>query len=79
MPDHYFYKLIEEVGELAEVLRANTRMIGHEIKGTIEEELTDVLYYVAALANIHGIDLDQCFKLKDAVNAARYGRVALTK
>lgn len=42
----YLYKLIEEVGELSEVLRRNKRMTDDkEIKGTIEEEIHDVFYY----------------------------------
>lgn len=41
----YFLKLIEEVGELSEVIRKNKRMEDNFIKGTIEEELSDVLYY----------------------------------
>ncbi len=70
----YFQKLIEEVGELAEVLRTGNRMVGDDIKGTIEEELVDVLYYVAAIANLHDIDLATCFEIKDRLNAVRYGR-----
>ena len=43
--DKYMLKLIEEVGELAEVIRKNKRREkGETIKGTIEEELQDVLY-----------------------------------
>jgi NTP pyrophosphatase (non-canonical NTP hydrolase) len=54
----YFLKLIEEVGELSEVVRKDRRLSQSEtIKGTIEEELYDVLYYVLALANVHQIDL----------------------
>ena len=41
--DKYMLKLMEEVGELAEVIRKNKRMEkGENIKGTIEEELQDV-------------------------------------
>lgn len=73
----YFQKLIEEIGELAEVLRTNSRMERDQIKGTIEEELVDVLYYVAAIANVHNIDLATCFELKEALNAVKYGRTTL--
>ncbi len=69
--EHYFYKLIEEVGELSEVIRKNKRLEDSEeqtIKGTIEEELYDVLYYVAALANVYDIDLEKSFKLKEELN-----------
>lgn len=62
----YFQKLIEEVGELSEVLRKDRRLAETgTIKGTIEEELYDVLYYVFAIANAHDIDMEQCFRLKE--------------
>lgn len=62
----YFQKLIEEVGELAEVLRKDKRLeTKGTIKGTIEEELYDVLYYVIGIANVYGIDLEQCYHLKE--------------
>lgn len=69
----YFLKLIEEVGELAEVIRKDIRMRNKSIKGTIEEELSDVLYYVLVIANTYDIDLEQCFRLKEDLNAVKYG------
>jgi len=73
---HYFYKLIEEVGELSEVMRKQRRMEanGGTIKGTIEEELYDVLYYVAAIANVHDIDLERCFHLKEEINRVKWSK-----
>ncbi|CAG7644324.1 MazG nucleotide pyrophosphohydrolase domain-containing protein [Paenibacillus allorhizosphaerae] len=68
----YFQKLIEEVGELSETLRKDSRMQGDAIKGTIEEELYDVLYYVAALANVYDVDLQTCMHLKEALNREKY-------
>lgn len=69
----YFQKLIEEVGELAEVIRKDKRLKQRDtIKGTIEEELYDVLYYVIALANVYDIDLEQCFHLKEAIKKEKY-------
>ncbi|CAG7648538.1 hypothetical protein PAESOLCIP111_05617 [Paenibacillus solanacearum] len=68
----YFQKLIEEVGELSEALRKDSRMQGSAIKGTVEEELYDVLYYVAALANVYDIDLETCMHLKEALNREKY-------
>ena len=66
-------KLIEEVGELSEVIRKNRRMEGNkDIKGTIEEELYDVLYYVLALANTYGINLEECFLKKEELNKKKY-------
>ncbi|WP_199620771.1 MazG nucleotide pyrophosphohydrolase domain-containing protein [Paenibacillus alkalitolerans] len=72
---HYFYKLVEEVGELSEVVRKNKRLAETgNIKGTIEEELYDVLYYVAALANVHEIDLEECFRLKEEINKVKWNK-----
>ena len=68
----YFLKLIEEVGELAEVIRKEQRMEGNNIKGTIEE-LSDVLYYVLMIANTYDIDLEDCFRMKEELNRVRYG------
>jgi NTP pyrophosphatase (non-canonical NTP hydrolase) len=79
-PEHrqaYFFKLVEEVGELSEVIRKDVRMNGSQnIKGTIEEELYDVLYYTIALANLYDIDLEQCHYLKDEINLKKYGAVS---
>lgn len=69
----YFYKLVEEVGELAEVIRKDKRMEEKNIRGTIEEELSDVMYYVFMIANTYNIDLEECFRLKENLNAIRYG------
>lgn len=68
LKEKYFMKLIEEVGELAKVIRKDKRMINNEIKDSIEEELYDVLYYVCALANCYNIDLEGCHKLKSKIN-----------
>ena len=69
----YFFFLFEEVGELSEVIRKNKRMEDNFIKGTIEEELSDVLYYVLVIANTYDIDLEECFRMKKDLNRERYG------
>ena len=69
----YFLKLIEEVGELAEVIRKDQRMKDNNIKGTVEEEIADVLYYVLMIANTYDIDLEECFRMKEELNYVRYG------
>jgi len=74
-PEHtdvYFLKLIEEVGELSEVIRKNKRMENNAIKNSIEEELYDVLYYVCALANCYDIDLEKCHELKAELNERKW-------
>jgi NTP pyrophosphatase (non-canonical NTP hydrolase) len=69
----YFQKLIEEVGELSEVIRKDKRLEREgSIKGTIEEELYDVLYYIISLANVYDIDLQQCFHVKEELNKEKY-------
>jgi NTP pyrophosphatase (non-canonical NTP hydrolase) len=69
----YFLKLIEEVGELSEAVRKNKRMTETgTIKGTIEEELYDVLYYVLALANLYEIDMEMAMRLKEEINKRKY-------
>ena len=66
----YYLKLAEEVGELADAIRRDQRLTkkSKTIKGTIEEELYDVLYYVAALANVYEIDLEKCALAKEKLN-----------
>ncbi|MBP3595932.1 MAG: hypothetical protein J6J60_00810 [Clostridia bacterium] len=76
--DKYFYKLSEEVGELAKAIRKDKRLKDSEnIKGTIEEELYDVMYYVICLANMYDIDLEQCAILKEQLNAEKYNRTSI--
>ena len=76
--DKYFYKLAEEVGELAKVIRKDKRLKdSNTIKDTIEEELYDVLYYVVCLANIYNIDLEKCAILKEELNSKKYDRKSI--
>lgn len=70
-PD-YFYKLVEEVGEVARQMHDERRMGSDGIKGTLEEELYDVMYYVLALANLYEIDLERCAFLKEEMNQKKY-------
>ena len=74
--EHYFLKLIEEVGELSESIRKGKsgQPTLDELKGSIAEELYDVLYYVCALANIHGVNLEKTHELKEVLNKVKYNR-----
>jgi len=68
--DKCFYKLAEEVGELAQAVRKDKRLQDNgSIKGTVEEELYDVLYYVIHLANMYDINLEECMILKEKLKA----------
>lgn len=72
LKEKYFLKLVEEVGELSEVVRKDKRMSDKDIKNSIEEELYDVLYYVCALANCYDIDLEECHRLKAEINEKKW-------
>ena len=69
----YFLKLSEEVGELSYAMRKNLKAQDCEnIKGTIDEELWDVMYYTIAIANLYDIDLEQVIQAKEQINQSRY-------
>lgn len=44
----------------------------HQLKGTVDEELWDVMYYVLAIANCYEIDLEAVIKEKEAINQEKY-------
>lgn len=49
----YFLKLSEEVGELSRAMRKGLKAPNStDIKGTIDEEVWDVIYYAIAIANL---------------------------
>lgn len=77
--EKYMLKLMEEVGELSKDVNDNIRMKDKQIKGSIEEELYDVLYYVICLANTYGIDLEECAYLKEELNCKKYNRKNMYK
>ncbi|RXJ72886.1 nucleotide pyrophosphohydrolase [Veronia nyctiphanis] len=76
LADKYFLKLIEEVGELSEAVRKERfgQPTLENLKGSVAEELHDVIYYACALANVHNIDLTQTCQLKNTLNRAKYNR-----
>lgn len=69
----YFLKLSEEVGELAKAMRkGNKSETPQNIKGTIDEELWDVIYYAISIANCYNIDLETVIKNKEDINNKKY-------
>lgn len=69
----YFLKLSEEVGELSRAMRQGQKAPDSEnIKGTIDEEIWDVIYYALAIANLYDIDVEQVIKRKSEMNESRY-------
>ena len=73
VPEPYFYKLVEEVGELSRAIFIGAPHASEDnIKGSIEEEIWDVIYYALCLANEYGIEMDKFIKLKEDYNNKRY-------
>ena len=69
----YFLKLTEEVGELARAMRKGWKASNaQDIKGTIDEEIWDVMYYAIAIANLYDIDLERVIRAKSEMNQSRY-------
>ena len=73
-PALFLLKWIEEAGELGEEWLLNRRMEGDGIKGTLEEELWDVLCYLVHVALATGVDLPRAMVLREEHNAARFQR-----
>ncbi|ASJ01278.1 nucleotide pyrophosphohydrolase [Thermococcus gorgonarius] len=54
--------LVEEVGELADVMLAVEGVKGSAKREELEEELGDVLFALSCIANYYGIDLEEALK-----------------
>lgn len=82
--DHYkshgidsslFMKLVEEVGEVAEVLnkRDGRKASDHEdLKSQLANELVDVIHYAFAIASLNDIDLNNAILEKDRQASVKY-------
>ena len=83
--DHYkdrgintslFMKLVEEVGEVAEVLnkrdgrKASDR--GEDLRSQLANELVDVIHYAFAIASLNEIDLNRAIVEKDKQASIKY-------
>lgn len=73
MKKEYFLKLSEEIGELAKAMRKDVLFAERDsIKGTVDEELWDIIYYVLAIANCYDIDMESTIKEKEYINNKKY-------
>lgn len=71
-----FMKLVEEIGEVAEVLNMmEGRKAGSEDRASLAKELADVIHYTVAIASHNDIDLTQVIFEKDAQASVKYGQV----
>lgn len=82
--DHYindgidqnlFMKLVEEIGEVAEVLnkKAGIKSVGNEdLKAQLGNELADVIHYAIAIAALNDIDINETIIDKDKYSSIKY-------
>ena len=70
-----FIKLVEEVGEVAEVLNkrdGRKATDGEDLKSQLANELVDVIHYAVAIAALNQIDLNDAILQKDRTAAQKY-------
>lgn len=70
-----FMKLVEEIGEVAEVLnkRAGRKADdGADLQQELGEELADVIHYAVAIAAINHLDLNEIILSKDRRASVKY-------
>ena len=70
-----FMKLIEEIGEVAEILNMRSgakAASGEDMQSDLAKELADVVHYAVAIAAVNGIDLSETIISKDRKASAKY-------
>lgn len=84
LSDHYgnggidqslFMKLVEEIGEVAEVLnkKAGRKSSGNEdLQAQLGNELADVIHYAVAIAALNGLDMNDIIIRKDKTASVKY-------
>jgi len=74
-PFEQFARLVEEVGELSRELNhtfGNKKKKAGEHEGSMADELADIIFTIACLANATGIDLDVAWE--KLMSEKQYGR-----
>ena len=70
-----FMKLVEEIGEVAEVLNKKTGRKANDEDDLIEHlgvELADMIHYILAIAALNGIDMERIILEKDKIASVKY-------
>ena len=70
-----FMKLVEEIGEVAEILNKRSGRKaenGEDLKMELAKELADVIHYTISIAAINDIDLNNIIIEKDKKAAVKY-------
>ena len=73
--NNLFMKLVEEMGEVAEVINKKTGRkadSGTDLQTELGKELTDVIHYAVAIAAVNGLDLNKIILEKDRAAAIKY-------
>lgn len=82
--DHYrdggidqslFMKLVEEIGEVAEVLNKKAgrkASMDEDLHSQLGNELADVIHYAVAIAALNGIDMNDVILRKDKSASVKY-------
>lgn len=68
-------KLVEEIGEVAEVLnkKAGRKSSENEdLQSQLGNELADVIHYAIAIAALNGLDMSDIIIQKDKIASAKY-------
>ncbi len=72
-----FMKLVEEIGEVAEVLNKKAgrkSSTNEDLQTQLGNELADVIHYAVAIAALNGIDLNDTIIGKDKLASVKYNR-----
>ncbi|XXM70779.1 MazG nucleotide pyrophosphohydrolase domain-containing protein [Lysinibacillus sphaericus] len=69
-----FMKLVEEIGEVAEVLNQLEGRKANTGNTSLEKELVDVIHYAVAIASVNDIDLTNAIMDKDRLAAIKYNQ-----
>jgi NTP pyrophosphatase (non-canonical NTP hydrolase) len=72
-----FMKLVEEMGEVAEILnkRAGRKSPdGSDLQQELGKELADMIHYIVAIAAVNNLDLNELILSKDRQASAKYHR-----
>jgi len=70
-----FMKLVEEIGEVAEVLNKKAgrkAATENDLQEQLGIELADMIHYIVAIAALNGIDLNKTILEKDKVASIKY-------
>jgi len=82
--DHYrnggidqslFMKLVEEIGEVAEVLNKKAgrkKPDSKDLQAQLGNELADVIHYAVAIAALNGLDINEIIIQKDKTASIKY-------